>query len=205
MDKKIILLSVVAVIAVAAAAGFVIAERGDSSVPSPEGVPHYELIGTVTHLADGDTCTIVVENIVADLDPAGEVYEDNSERIRFGGGIDAPETHSPPEPGGDNATYFVSSFLYPGAKVYLDLDNRAEGGDTGRPYRGNYERLIALVYTKFDNNWVNVNAQLLKWGMREFPGNEWDEYTDIDSEFDMYNWPPYDNNYPYVLSGEVNF
>lgn len=162
----------------------------------PEDAPYYEVVAVVNSVQDGDTIDTGILKLVAELDPAGEVSTGTIEGIRFGGGIDAPETY---ENGGSEATEFMKELLLPRTIVYLDLDNLARGGSTGRPYRGAYERLIALIYTKIDGKWVNVNAELLRWGMEAYPNNKWDEYTYITSEFDMYEWPPYDNDYPYVL------
>ncbi len=62
------------------------------SGPAPEpGVPHFEVVSSVTWIYDGDTIQVWIENIVVELDPSGEVYENTSECVRFGGGVDAPE------------------------------------------------------------------------------------------------------------------
>ncbi|MCK4405273.1 MAG: hypothetical protein KAV43_02035 [Hadesarchaea archaeon] len=61
--------------------------------PRPEvHPPYYEVIATVTSMIDGDTTWVKIENIVVELDPEGEVYEDTIESVRYGGGVDAPET-----------------------------------------------------------------------------------------------------------------
>ncbi len=162
--------------------------------------PYYEVVATVTSMVDGDTTWVRIENIVVELDPAGEVYEGNQEKVRYGGGIDAPESYME---GGPESTDFIENLIPVGTTVYLDLDNYAVGGDTGRPYRGKYERLIAVIYAQVDGQWVNINAELLRWGMEEYPGHDWDKYRYIYSEFDCHNWPPYDNDYPYVLGSTV--
>ncbi len=166
----------------------------------PEDAPYYEVIALVNSVQDGDTIDTGILKLVAELDPAGEVSTGTIEGIRFGGGIDAPESY---ENGGSEAGEFVEELIPPGTVVYLDLDNLARGGPgnfkyQGCPYRGHYGRLVAVIYAEIDGNWVNINAELLRWGMEEYPRNNWDEYTDIESEFDMYEWPPYDNDYPYV-------
>jgi uncharacterized repeat protein (TIGR01451 family) len=165
--------------------------------------PYYEVIASVDGIVDGDTINVWIENIVVPLDPAGEVgeyYGDNWEIVRFGGGIDAPEDH---ENGGPESTEFVENLIPPGTTVYLDLDDNARDSE-GRPYRGNFHRLIALIYVVIEGRWVNVNAELLRWGMEAYPGNYWDEYTWIESEHSLYDWPPYDNSYPYVLGFMVS-
>ena len=163
----------------------------------PEGAPYYEVVALVNSVIDGDTIDTGILKLVAELDPMGEVSTGSIEVIRFGGGIDAPEWY---ETGGSEATEFIKGLVPPRTIVYLDLDNLAIGGETGRPYRDRTisERLVAVIYTIIDGQWVNVNAELSRWGMREFPGNDWDQYTNIKSEFSMYEWPPYDNDYPYV-------
>lgn len=159
--------------------------------------PYYEVIATVTSMIDGDTTWVRIEDIVVELDPAGEVYEGARESVRYGGGVDAPETWTdPPEPGSYEATEFVEDLIPPGTTVYLDLDNVARGGQTFRPYRGTYERLIGVIYTVIDGRWINVNAELLRWGQEEYPDHDWLRYIAIDSEFDGREW--LEDDYPYV-------
>ncbi len=156
------------------------------------------VISTVNKVEDGDTIDVWIENIVVDLDPTGKVGEywpDNWEIVRFGGGIDASEMH---ENGGPECKEFVDNLIPPGTTVYLDLDNLAVNLD-GRRYRENGNRLVAVIYVVIEGRWVNVNAELLRWGMEAYPGNDWDEYTYIEAEHSLYDWPPYDNSYPYVL------
>ena len=172
--------------------------------------PYYEVIASVTWIYDGDTIQVWIDDIVVELDPNGEVSEDSSECVRFGGGIQAPETY---DVGGPESTAFIESLIPVGTTVYLDLDNYARGGAgnpeyQGCPYRGYYGRLIAVIYAVIDGQWVNINAELLRWGMEAFPYPEvarepWDKYTYIYSEFSMYDWPPYDNDYPYVLGSNA--
>jgi len=166
---------------------------GEGELPTP--TPHYEVVGLVTQVIDGDTIDVWIEDIVVDLHPLADVRENTDETVRFGGGIDAPELA---EVGGPESGDFVSKLCPLWSRVYLDLDDLAVGGETGLPYRGKHERLIAVVYRVIEGQWVNINAELLKWGMEAYPGNDWDEYAYIESEFDMYEWTPYDNGYPYV-------
>ncbi len=167
----------------------------------PEDVPYHEVIGVVNSVQDGDTIGVGILKLTAELDPAGDVSPGTVEGIRFGGGIDAPEWY---ENGGAESTAFIEELIPPGTVVYLDLDNLARGGGgnpkyLGCPYRGHYGRLIAVIYTMIGGKWVNINAELTRWGMKMFPEHKWDEFTWITSEFNMYEWPPYDNDYPYVL------
>lgn len=160
--------------------------------------PYYEVVATVTSMIDGDTTWVRIEKIVVELDPEGEVFEGNLEKVRYGGGIDAPETWTdPPESGSYEATEFVENLIPVGTTVYLDLNDLSKGGQTGRPYRGTYERLIGVIYTVIDGRWVNVNAELLKWGLEEYPDHAWLRYIHFPSEWDPYEW--LDEDYPYAL------
>lgn len=160
--------------------------------------PHYEVIATVTSMIDGDTTRVRIENIVIELDPDGEVYEGNFEMVRYGGGVDAPETWTEhPEPGSLEATELIESLIPVGTIVYLDLNSLSRGGQTGRPYRGAHERLIAVIYAEIGGRWVNINAELLRWGREEYPDHNWLRYIDYPSEWDPYEW--LEENYPYVL------
>ena len=165
--------------------------------PTPPLAPHYEVIATVTSMIDGDTTWVRIENIVVELDPEGEVYEGNLEKVRYGGGVDAPETWTdPPQPGSLEATEFVENLIPVGTTVYLDLNSPSRGGHTGRPYRGVHERLIALIYAEIDEKWVNINAELLRWGLEEYPDHDWLQYIYFPSEWDPYEW--LEESYPYV-------
>lgn len=161
-------------------------------LPGQLSVPNYEAVGIETAVADGDT--IYVSLIWVKESIAG-VTAGSDEVVRFAGGIDAPE--DPEEEGGPEATDFIINLCPRGTEVLLDLDDKATHG--GGQYRDLHGRLLALIYIRKDNTWVNINAQELKWGMKEFPGNNWDEYASMTSEFSLYDWPPYDNTYPYVI------
>lgn len=167
--------------------------------PRPEiSPPYYEIIATVTSMIDGDTTWVKIENIVVELDPEGEVYEGNSERVRYGGGVDAPETWTePPEPGSLEATELIESLIPVGTTVYLDPNSLSRGGQTGRPYRGAHERLIAVIYAEIGGRWVNINAELLRWGREKYPDHNWLRYIDYPSEWDPYEW--LEENYLYLL------
>jgi len=113
--------------------------------------------------------------------------------VRFGGGVDAPESWME---GGPDAKEFIENLIPVGTTVYLDLNDPSRGGQTGRPYRGAYERLIAVIYVEIEGWWVNVNAELLRWGMEEYPEFDWLKYIYYPSEWDPYEW--LEDNYPYV-------
>ena len=154
--------------------------------------PYYEVIGHVASMVDGDTTRVIIDTILVDLDPAGNVHVGVNESVRYGGGVDAPEMSTP---WGPPCRDFIQSLIPVGITVYLDLDNYASGQSI---YRDPYGRLVGVIYAVIDGQWVNVNAELLKWGMEEYPDHDWDKYRYIYSEFDCHDWPPYDNNYPYV-------
>lgn len=161
-------------------------------LPGQPSVPNYETIGTVTSVADGDTIFVLltwVDEYALGVDVG------RSEAVRFAGGIDAPELTT--EEGGPEAKNFMVNLCPPGTEVLLDLDDQATYG-LGY-YRDFYGRLLGVIYIRKNNTWVNINAELLRWGMEAYPNNRWDEYAHFTSEFSMYEWPPYDNDYPYVL------
>lgn len=165
--------------------------------PSTSQNPHYEVIGTVALMVDGDTTLINIENIVGKLDPEGDVKTGELESIRYGGGIDAPETWTtPPENGGLEAKSFIENTIPVGTKVYIDLNELSMGGTTGRPYRDAYERLVGVIYFENDGKWINVNAEVLRWGLKEYPNHNWLRYSSLPSEWDYNEWLA--DNYPYV-------
>jgi len=157
--------------------------------------PHYEVAGIVQSVVDGDTIVVKVENVLPGVDPAGGEEEGNSEHVRFGGGIDAPETWTdPPENGAYEAKEFIENLLPVGTVVRLDL-NGVQSSDYGI-YRDHYGRLVAVIYVESGGQWVNVNAELLRWGLEYFPGNDWLEYANLPSEWDPVEWLA--EGYPYV-------
>jgi endonuclease YncB( thermonuclease family) len=197
LEKKVIWLVLgtgAAIAAVFFSAFYLFNPAAEPGVPPP----HYEVIATVTSMIDGDTTWVRIENIVVELDPEGEVYEGRLERVRYGGGIDAPETWTtPPREGSYEAKEFIEYLIPVGTTVYLDLNDLSVGGQTGRPYRGLHERLIAVVYAEIGGQWVNINAELLRWGREEFPDHNWLKYIDYPSEWDPYEW--LEDDYPYLL------
>ncbi len=206
--NEILFVSILAVIVLGSAlVGFLVLVRDEPGEEKTEDsaaennstspvIPNYEIRGVITIVGDGDTVEVWIDGIISELDPRGEVYNNTYEWVRFGGGIDAPEMS---EEGGAESEEYINSLCPPGTIIYLDLDDWAVGGDTSRPYRGRYERLVAVIYINVDGQWVNVNAELLRWGMENYPGNDWDEYAAMESEFNIYDWPPYNDDYPFVL------
>jgi len=188
---------VISIVTVVAAVGcyyYLIAGAEEEGVevaasPALQPEPHYEVIATVTSMIDGDTTWVRIENIVEELDPEGEVYEGNSEKVRYGGGVDAPETWMEGGPEATlEATEFIENLIPVGTTVYLDLNSLSRGGQTDRPYRGTYERLIAVIYAVIDGRWININAELVRWGLEEYPDHDWLQYVYFPSEWDPYEW-----------------
>lgn len=151
-----------------------------SSQPWGEG-PYYEAVATITEVTDGDTVGVDITDI---LDPHQGISE-GSDIIRFAG-VDAWELS---DPGGPEAKDFVESLCPAGTTIYMDIDDKAHDGYG--PYRGKYGRIIAVIYLKVDNNWVNLNAQLVKEDHGEV-------ITGFSSEFNPNDWLSED--YPHVLS-----
>lgn len=156
---------------------------------------HFEVVAQIDSVIDGDTVSVQILEVLAGVDPAAHISKNSIEHVRFGGGIDAPETWTdPPENGAFEAKQFLENLLPPNTIVYLDL-NDAQSGEQG-PYRDHYGRLIAVIYIENDNHWINVNAELLRWGMEHIPGNNWLEYIGLPSEWDPLQW--LEEEYPYV-------
>ena len=144
---------------------------------------------------DGDTIVVKIENILPEVNPEGGVKKGVLERVRFGGGVDAPETWTePPEQGAYEAKEFIENLLPVGTVVWLDL-NDAQSSDSG-VYRDRFGRLVAVVYAKIEERWINVNAELLRWGRKHFPSHSWLEYANLPSEWNSVEW--LEREYPYV-------
>lgn len=154
---------------------------------------HYEIIAETRSVIDGDTITVTVLEILPDVNQHANIQVGGYERVRFGGGIDAPE-FDPPEDGALEAKLFVENLLPPGTTVYLDL-NDAQESEFG-PYRDRYGRIVAVIYVKVDGRWINVNAELLRWGRIHIPNNDWLEYAHLPSEWNAAEW--LDEAYPFV-------
>lgn len=108
-----------------------------------------------------------------------------------------PRRHGLPPATGILGSHRICRKPHPvGTTVYLDLNSLSSGGQTGRPYRGVHERLIAVIYSEIDGQWVNINAELLRWGLEEYPDHDWLQYIYFPSECDPYEW--LEESYPYV-------
>jgi endonuclease YncB( thermonuclease family) len=168
----------------------------------PVEAPHYEVLGCVYRVNDGDTIDVGILKLVAELDPRATVSTGVTEGVRFGGGIDAPEiwSHTSPlsgEPGAVEAMELVENLVPSGTLVYLDLDdNQWQNPKSQGPYRDKYGRFIAVVYVQVGGRWVNVNAEVLRWGLKAYPDFDWLKYTYFISEFNAKEW--LEENYPYV-------
>lgn len=179
-------------------------EGGENEGVSPPASTHhplYEVIATVDRIFDGDTIGVDIDNLII---PRAGVSENTWECVRFAGGIDAPEKPGSPknpegEEGWQESMELVENLIPLGTTVYLDLDDNQEQNPSSQgPFRGVWDRLIAIIYVKIGGQWVNVNAELLRWGLEEYPDQEWLRFTYFISEFDADEWR--EENYPYVLS-----
>lgn len=113
-------------------------------IPSDAGG---RIIGTVTHVSDGDTMIISVGG--------------HHETIRLIG-VDTPETVHPRKPvqcWGPEASAHTKATFPPGTKVFLVRDVEA---------RDKYGRLLAYVYRASDNLFLNLELVSDGWA-RPYP------------------------------------
>lgn len=132
-------------------------------IPIVAGSPH-EVYGQVTHVVDGDTFDLKVQDSDRPLD--------NVIRVRLAD-IDCPETRGPKaSPEGKAATEYVRSWLL-NQFAYLDLDDKM-GKDP-------YDRWVAVVYIISPNGELkNFNRMLVDSGhakIEDFRNNEFDPYS----------------------------
>ncbi len=146
----------------------------------------YEASGIIDYTVDGDTLQVNLTWV--NLSTTG-VYTGSGQKVRFSGGIDAPEMDME---GGEEAKNFARGVCPLGAEVFLDLDNLSD-----RPYHDSLGRLLGVVYVKKNGKWVNVNAELLRWGQEAYPNHDWLKYRYYRSEFNPDEW--LENDYPYML------
>lgn len=165
-------------------------------------IPNYEAVAKTERIIDGDT---IVVNILNMVDPH-EGVNPRIEKVRFAG-IDTEETKQGEaakeheniehmtQAEYEETEYYAHALaaknlvksLTSGAKVYLDIDDLA-GSD--KPYRGAYDRLIAVVYVKNEKEWTNVNAKVLCQGPPKYA-----QITGFKSEFQPRSWLR--DEYPY--------
>lgn len=156
---------------------------------APSKEYRFEAVGTVTWVGDGDTIGI---NITEVLVPHEGISKGN-DVIRFAG-IDTEEIElnshaisNHPELSGMTETEYEQTDYYAhavtakelvenlcpvGGEVYLDIDDLAHNS---HPYRGKYDRIIAVIYVENNGTWINVNARVLR---QEYP-----DYCKITSWF----------------------
>jgi len=148
---------------------------------------NYEASGTVDYTVDGDTIQVTLTWV--NPSTAG-VYTGAGQKVRFSGGIDALELA---DEGGEEAKSFVrDNFCSLMTEVFLDLDNLSDN-----PYHDIWGRLLGVVYVKKNGKWVNVNTEVLRWGLEAYPDHDWFKYRYYRSEFNSDQW--LENDYPYVL------
>lgn len=151
--------------------------------------PHIEAKGTVAWVYDGDTIAIYLTWVDQ---PREGITVGKRESVRFAGGIDAPELE---DTGGHEAKNRVSELCTPGLEVSLDLDDLSYM-NSGTAYRDHYGRIVAVIYVNENEKWVNVNADVLRWGQQAYPSHDWLKYAWMHSEFDYHEWLRSD--YPYL-------
>lgn len=173
-----------------------------------ENPPNYEATAEVLWISDGDTVGVRIlemEESFATVDPGEDI-------VRFAG-MDTEEIHREdavsehPDVKGltqeeyEETEYYaralrskriVESLVPKGTRVYLDIDEGLKGGNC----RGYFGRLIAVVYTKYENRWINVNARVLAQEYSISNDKDYGLMTDYPSEFDPNDWLSED--YPYV-------
>ncbi|MGD0951260.1 MAG: thermonuclease family protein [Methanotrichaceae archaeon] len=121
-----------------------------------------EVVGSVTHVVDGDTFDVHVDH------GDSRVMPDEVIRIRPAD-INCPETRGSKKcAAGFAATNYTRSWLL-GKTVYLDLDNK-----TGKDQ---YGRWVAMVYLPVNGTMRNFNKMLITSGhavMDDFNNNEFE-------------------------------
>jgi endonuclease YncB( thermonuclease family) len=157
----------------------------------------FEAYGTVDYTIDGDTVRV---NLTWVNPSTVGVSAPSTQSVRFSGGVDAPELHlptGPPDEGAEEAKSFVRDHFCPyKAEVFLDLDNKSD-----TPYHDINGRLLGVIYVKENGKWINVNAEVLRWGLKAYPDHDWFKYSYFSTEFNSQQW--LENDYPYVLENFV--
>jgi endonuclease YncB( thermonuclease family) len=157
----------------------------------------YEAYGTVDYTIDGDTVRV---NLTWVNPSTVGVSAPSTQSVRFSGGVDAPELHlptGPPDEGAEEAKSFVRDHFCPyKAEVFLDLDNKSD-----TPYHDINGRLLGVIYVKENGKWINVNAEMVRWGLKAYPDHDWFAYSYFTTEFNSQQW--LENDYPYVLENFV--
>lgn len=171
--------------------------------------PNYEATARVKEWIDGDTLKV---DILEVLDPH-EGIQSGSDKVRLVG-VDteektqreAVEEHKEVE-GMNQQEYEETSYykkavaavklarsLAPsGSKIYLDFDDLAHGKE---PYRGYFGRIIALVYIKSGDEWINLDARILCEGRLTESGEKLASInSQYVSEFEPISWLSEDYHY----------
>ena len=147
---------------------------------------NYEAYGTVDYTIDGDTVQVTLTWV----NPSTiGVHTGSGQNVRFSGGMNAPELA---DVGGQESKAFVrDNFCSYKTEVFLDLDNLSN-----IPYHDVDGRLLGVVYVKENGKWINVNAEMLRWGLKTYPDHDWLYYRNYPSEFNPDQW--LENDYPYA-------
>ena len=99
------------------------------------------------------------------------IYLESGEKVRMVG-VNTPEIHPTAEPGGLEAKEFTENVCQPGTEIGLNVDDLEP--------KDKYGRTLAIVYVRIDEDWVNLNAELLRRGLAEvlyIPPSEFNPYA----------------------------
>lgn len=171
------------------------------------GGVEYEATARVTWVSDGDTIGV---NIL-DFTRSFEGVTTGKDVVRFAG-IDTEELSQEdaerkhPEVEGltqeeyertkyfqyaQSSKFLLRSLIPEDNIVYLDFDDCA----LGKGPRGYYGRLIAVLYIKRGEEWINLNAAILNKIVERDSIDLEDYITEYPSEFNPRRW--LENSYPY--------
>lgn len=183
--------------------------QNSSNSSTGKQTPHYEAIARVKEWIDGDTVRVKILQVLdphEGIQPAPDkvrlVGVDTEETIQREAAKEHDEVEEMSQRKYEETSYYekaiaaiklARSLAPSGSKIYLDFDDLAQGKG---PYRGYFGRIIALVYLKNRDEWINLNARILCEGRltksREKLASISSQY---DSEFQPISWLSED--YPY--------
>ncbi|KXB04291.1 hypothetical protein AKJ49_02255 [candidate division MSBL1 archaeon SCGC-AAA382A03] len=189
-------------------AGIVLPSHLQNSKKSLE-TPNYEATATVEKIIDGDTLSVKIQKII---DPHKGI-EPGIDKLRLAG-IDTAElsqnkaaeetkkVKNMTQKEYEDTLFYERAFrakkileniIPPETKIYLDIDDLAFGK---RSYRGYFDRIIAIIYKKKDNEWININAKVVNQEYSKGPSSDYPILSKYNTEFDPHRW--LENDYPYL-------
>lgn len=204
MGKKKAIILALSIAIVSIVFGYIYFFDNESSVSGP----NYEATARVLEVRDGDTMVVDIESVrdphkgistgedvvrLAKIDTEELSLANAEAKHKFVENLSEKEYKKTP--------YYSMAVMEKkclkkhtkkGTKIYIDIDDLAKGnGPYYQPYRGDYNRIIATIYTKKNKNWINLNALLLK---KYHPKHLYK--TKYRSEFSIKHW--LENDYPYL-------